>query len=356
MKPIGRHNSSGLVILACLLALAVASNALPVQAYVPQKGDSFSYTDTTTVNNGQGSYTGYTDQTQTTGSETVNSVGGSNVSSSYAQSYHFSNNQGNSSSGTSSGNFTWSSSTYTYLKGTDNQVGYSSPIYVWFYMNPSLGVGQSFWALNTHMTINSKNFSLLLPSEGNRYVQTIEAVGTGQYQRNDAYGTFTATYTWTQYFDPTTGYIVGYNYSEHDDGSYQGQSGSFTYSDILFVSATSYSLTAGSVPVSSTTSVSLASPTFIGIIILATIVLLVLVGVVIYFVTRRRKKLPPHSATPVPPPSSQPSAPWQSNVDLGSKPSEQVVIREVAKVNCRFCGTLIPTTVDRCPYCGGPRQ
>jgi rubrerythrin len=55
-------------------------------------------------------------------------------------------------------------------------------------------------------------------------------------------------------------------------------------------------------------------------------------------------------------PPAQSWEPSESRVDLGSRPPEQVVIREVAKVNCKYCGTLIPTTVDKCPYCGGPRE
>jgi hypothetical protein len=352
---------TGAVLPAFLLTIALVASANPIWAYAPQTGDSFNYSETTVVNNGQGVYTGYEDQTQTTGSEQVNSVSGSNVSSSYKYSFQFSDNQGNTTSGLSSGNFTWSSSSFTYLNGTDNQVGYSKPVYVWFAMDPSTPVGGTFYALNTQFTVLSKNYSFQLPTEG-QYVQTIQAKGAGQYQRNDSYGVFTASYTWNEYFDPSTGYIVGYNYAEQDNGKYQGQVGSFTYTDDLYVTSTSYGLAPANAPSGGpgTTTGSTEATASGGDLVLGSAVILaiiVVVGVAAFALGRRRGRespLPKHPPS-TPPPAPSP-APWESKVDLGSTPPQQVVIRDVAKVNCRYCGTLIPTTAETCPYCGGPRR
>jgi len=352
------------MLFAFLLAIAIVANTHLVSAYAPQRGDNFGYSETTTVNNGQGSYTGYTDQLQTTGKEQMNSADGSLVSASYTYSYQYSNNQGSSTSSSSSGNYTWSSSTFTYVNGTDNQPGfggssYSRPLYVWFAMNPSSAVGSTFYALNTQFTVLSKNYSLQLPTQG-KYVQAIQTEGTGKYQRNDSYGVFTASYTWDEYFDPSTGYVVGYSYIEQDNGQYQGQAGSFTYTDDLYVTSTSYSLTVASAPNGPTASsinqgLTGGFPWYLGYL---TIGILFIGAIAIYAATRRRGKdsLPKRSPTPYAPPSSPSSTPFQSKIDLGSRPPEQVVIRDVAKVNCRYCGTLIPSTADRCPYCGGPRQ
>lgn len=309
--------------------------------------------------------------------ETVDSANASLVSSSYSYSYEYSNNQGSSTSASASGNFTWSPSDFTYVNGTDNQVGfgglpYSKPIRVWFAMNPSLAVGSTFFVLNTQFTVLSKNYSLLLPTENNRYVQTIEAQATGEYQRNDSYGVFTASYTWDEYFDPATGYIVGYNYVEQDDGSYQGQSGSFTYTDDLYVTTTSYTLLAAPVPTTTTSALTTSSssstvapstlfPLYLSI-LLAIVVILIIIGAAIAFYASRRRRrkgggggsLPQHPQPPPYVPRSPP--PISPGIDLGSRRPEQVVIRDVAKVNCKYCGTLIPTTDDRCPYCGAPRQ
>ena len=342
------------MLFSSLLAIAVAANSHPVSAYTPQKGDYFNYSETITVDNGQGSYTGYTDQTQVSGMEQMNSVAGSTVSASYSFSYQYGNNQGNSTSYSSSGKYTWSPRNFTYVNGTDDRVGYSKPTYVWFAMNPTLPVGSTFFVLNTHFTVLSKNYSLQLPTEGNEYVQTIQTEGVGQYHRSDSYGVFTASYTWYEYFDPTTGYVVGYNYVEQDAGQYQGQAGSFTYTDDLNVTSTSYNLALASASTSSTANAgSKGSNPYLGY-SAALLVVVVVVAVAVYAATRRRgrdESLPKHPQYTPPP-----STPRESKIDLGSKPSEQVVIREVAKVNCKYCGTLIPSTADTCPYCGGPRQ
>ena len=343
---------SRFLLLSALLAMAVLAGARPVSAYSPQKGDSFSYSDTITVNNGQGSYSGYTDQTQLSGMEQVKSVDGSVVSTSYSFSYQYSNSQGSSTSHSSSGSYTWSAASFTYLNGTDDQVGYTPPIYVWFAMNPSDPVGSTFYSLNTHLTVLSKNYSLQLPTEGNKYVETIQAEGTGRYTRDDSYGVFNASFTWNEYFDPSTGYIVGYNYVEQDNGQYQGQPGSFTYTDDLYVTSTSYALAlAGPGATTNTTSSTVAGTGSTPYLYYALALLAVLVVVaIVYAATSRGKKsepLPKHSQY-VPPPAEE------TRVDLGSKPPEQVVVKEVAMVNCKFCGTLIPTTAQTCPHCGAP--
>lgn len=347
----------GAMLLAFLVAIAIAANVHSVSAYTPQKGDYFEYSQTITVNNGQGSYTGYTDQTQITGMERMNSVSGSSVSAFYSSSYQYSSNQGSSTSSSSSGNYTWSSSSFTYVNGTDNQAGYSRPTYVWFAMNSSLAVGGTFYALNTQFTVMSRNYSLQLPTEGNKYVQTIQAKGIGQYQRNDAYGLFTASYTWYEYFDPSTGYIVGYNYVEQDNGQYQGQGGSFTYTDTLYVTSASYDLALASAPSTNASTGLMGLAPYLDYLVALAVVLFIIV-IAVYAATQRRRKhsLPKHPYTPYTPPSAPSSTPWEPKIDLGSKPPQQVVIRDVAKVNCKYCGTLIPTTADKCPYCGGPRQ
>jgi len=349
------HKVFAVALSILLIALAVAANANSVSAYAPQSGDFFNYSETTTVNNGQNSYSGYTDQTQTTGMEKMTTISGSNVSATYSYSFQYSNNQGLSNSSSSSGSYTWSTSSFTYVKGTDHQVGYTNPIYVWFDMNPSLPVGGTFYVLNTQFAVLSKNYSLQLPTEGNKYVQSIQAKGTGQYQRNDAYGLFTASYTWYEYFDPSTGYIIGYNYVEQDNGSYQGQAGSFTYTDNLYVTSTSYNLAPANPPPVNPIDTLLALAPYL---ILALIAVLFAVVIVVYASKRRRRMdtIPEHPLGPATLPRAPPSTPLEPGIDLGSKPPPQVVIRDVAKVNCKYCGTLIPTTADTCPYCGGPRR
>jgi len=349
------------ILLSFVLATAILANVYSVSILATQKGDYFNYSETISVNNGQGSYTGYTDQTQISGMEQMNSVNGGNVSASYTYNSQFSNNQGSSTSNSYSGQFTWSSSSFTYVDGTDNQVGYSKPTYVWFAIDPTLPVGGTFYILNSQFTVLSKNYSLQLPTESNKYVQTIQGKGTGERQRNDEYGVFTASYTWYEYFDPSTGYIVGYNYVEQDNGQYQGQAGTFTYTDDLYVTSTSYALALAATPAStnnSTTGTTMdITAGLAGFFPYLVVAVLFILALGIYAATRRKDRddsLPKHS--PYMPPPAPSSTPWQSEINLGSKPTQQVVIRDVAKVNCRYCGTLIPTTGDTCPYCGGPRR
>jgi hypothetical protein len=351
------NRSLGFMLIPLLLAIAPVASVHSASAHAPQGGDYFNYSETITVNNGQGSYAGYADQTQTTGMERMNSVSGDVVSAFYGLSYQYSNSQGSSTSSSTSGNYTWSSSSFTYLNGTDNQVGYSKPIYVWFAMNPSLPVGGTFYILNTQFAVQSKNYSLQLATEGNKYVQTIQAEGTGQYQRNDSYGVFTASYDWHAYFDPSTGYIVSYLYVEQDSGQSQGQSGSFTYTDALYLTSSSYALATANPPSPNNGGGPAVLDPYLGYLV-ALVVVLIVIAVAAYAVTRRRRRsrLPKHSNAPVSPPPAPSQAPWESKIDLGSKPPEQVVIRDVAKVNCKYCGSLIPTTADTCPYCGGPRR
>lgn len=312
------------------------------------------------MNNGQGVYSGYTDQTLVSGTERMNSVSGSIVSASYSYTLQYTSNQGSSSTGGNSGSYAWSLDNYTYTNGTDDQTGYTPPVYVWFAMNPQTPVGGTFYALNTQLTVISRNYSFDLSTQ-DKYVQTIQAEGTGEYQRNDSYGVFTAKYNWYEYFDPTTGYIVGYSYVEQDNGEYQGQSGSFTYTDDLYVSSSSYPLATASSLSTTSTSTTGAGSGLSGenLAIAAALLLIIIVIVVIYAATRRRRRsetLPEHSPTPPapPPPTSSSPAPWKSDVDLGSKPPEQVVVKEVAMVKCRYCGALIPSTSGTCPYCGAP--
>lgn len=342
--------------------------------FVPQPGDYFNYHEVESVGNGTGTYAGYTDQTVVTGGERMDGVVGNTVSANYSYSYNYSNNQGNSSSGSQSGDYTFSSTSFLYVNGTDDQVGYVNPT-VWFAMNNSLPVGGTFSLLNTQMTIISKNYTFYLPTEG-KYVSTIFAQGNGTYYGspdNDAYGMFNAKYTWNEYFDPSTGYVVGYSYVEQDSNS---SGTSFTYTDDLYVTQTSYPLTIVAVsPV--TFASSSASLTTIAVTstsassglgqytdyIIGAVVVIVLIAILAYALSRRSKtSLPKHSAEPEastgdqgpPPPSGPPQ-----DVDLIPKeqpPVQQIVIKEVAKVKCSFCGAMIDSTAQVCPRCGAPRS
>jgi hypothetical protein len=303
------------------------------------------------VGSGTGDYSGYTEQTIVTGTENISGVAANGiVSAHYSYAWSFSNSEGSTDSGDSSGDFTFSSNTFLYVNGTDDQTGYVNPT-VWFCMDNSIPKGGTFYLLDTLMTVISKNYSYFLQSQ-NRNVYAIFAQGNSNYQRNDVYGQFTAIYIWNTYFDPSSGYIIGYDYTEHDTNS----SGTgFTYTENLYISSASYSLTAAP-----GTNPNFISELIKDAIIVAVIVLIITVILIFFYVaSRRRKRLPKHpsqQSTYTPPPNEEsPPPPQDINLTPKQPPVQQIVIKEVVKVKCRYCGALIDSTAERCPFCGAPR-
>jgi hypothetical protein len=333
------------LVIALLFLSIVASPAHSTSSYTPHQGDYFTYHETIDVGNPQGNY-GYTEHQDINGTETMKQVySNGTVATHYGYTWHLTNSSG-LFTGNWAGNFTYSSTTYYYIKGTDNQTGYVNPT-VWFYIDNSVPKSGSFSILNTLMTVLDTNSSFFLTSQ-NRYVQSIHGQGPGSYYRNDAYGKFNAQYTWDAYFDPKTGYIIGYNYVETDrDNSGNG----FTWTDVLWVTATSYSLATASAPPLNS---NLSQLIFYALAIVGIFVFVIIVAV-IALILRRRGKLPQHAYdySRVPSPYAPPAP---QNIDLEPKqqPAQQIVIKEVAKVKCKYCGALVDSTALVCPVCGGP--
>ncbi len=292
------------IFVIALLVIFVSSTGIHSSSalYNPHQGDYFRYSETVELVNGTGNYAGYSEKTITTGGETIDSISGNTVAANYSFSYVFTNTTG-TQSGSMSGPYTFSDSTFKYINGTDDETSYGGNPYVnpsvWFLINSSLNVDSTFEILNTNMTVKSTNTTFYLPSEG-RYVETMFAQGSGSFQRNDVYGIFSATYTWSAWYDPTTGYIVAYDYIEEDSSS----SASFVYTDALYVTSSSYSLTtvsarsiitttiaSSSATTTSTTSSSSstssgqATPT-VDYIVIAVAVVAVVAGFVIYFMRK----------------------------------------------------------------------
>jgi hypothetical protein len=340
---LSRSKSFLIVILALSLALYPA---LVAASNAPRPGDYFTYYEVENLGNGTGNYAGYSEQTIVTGTESINGVSGDgSISAYYSNSWTWSNSTGSTETGNASGNFTFSPTTFLYVNGTDDQTGYVNPT-VWFYMDNSIPKDGTFYLLNTEMTVLDKNYSYYLPSQ-NRYVEAIFAQGSSSYPRNDQYGQFTATYTWDAYFDPSTGYIIGYSYTEHDlDNSGNG----FGYTDNLNVNSTSYPLTTAT-PINQGGGGTLDLMQYAGYIVVIAVILII-VAVLIYASSRRSRK------TPLPKHPSQQAPPPPREIDLTPKqpPVQQIVIKEVAKVKCSYCGALIDSTAKVCPQCGAPRN
>jgi hypothetical protein len=184
-------------------------------------------------------------------------------------------------------------------------------------------------------------------------VYAIFAQGESNYQRDDVYGQFTATYTWNTYFDPSSGYIIGYDYIEHNTSP----SGTgFTYAEKLYITSASYPLAAAPATGPDVISELMKYAVLIGVIVMIVAIILI----VFCAVSRNRRRLPKHpSQRPVyTPPSEQPPSPPPQDINLTPKqaPVQQIVVKEVVKVNCRYCGALIDSTAKKCPFCGAPRS
>lgn len=347
---VSQLNSKSFVSIALLLSFALFSVHC-FATFVPHQGDYFSYYEVQNVGSGTGEYSGYTEQTIVTGTENVNGVTADGiVFAHYSYAWNFSSSEGSTDSGGSSGDFTFSSNTFLYVNGTDDQTGYVNPT-VWFCMDNSIPKGGTFYLLETLMTVMSKNYSYYLQSQ-NANVYAIFAQGNSNYQRNDVYGQFTATYTWNTYFDPSSGYIIGYDYIEHDTNS----SGTgFIYTENLYISSASYPLTTA--PATNPNGI---SELIKDAVIVAVVAIGITVIVIIFYAaSRRRKRLPKHpSQQPVytPPSEAPPQPPQDINLTPKQPPVQQIVIKEVVKVNCRYCGALIDSTAEKCPFCGAPRR
>lgn len=353
----------GLLGLVLLVSLAAPAVAAPGGHYVPQAGDGFHYSEEITVGDGVGDYQGYTEATFINGSVGVTAVAPNGTeSATFANTWTYSNNSGGYLAGSTQGTFTFSAGSFLYVQGTDNQTGYTNPT-VWFYINSSAPTGSTVELLNTYCTVVSTNQTYQFPNDPSRYVKTIYTDGSSQYVRDDSYGDFDASYTWQSYFDPSTGYIVGYLYTEHDSNS---SGDGFTYTDVLSVTSTTYALTAASPPSSGGSTGSGSGDSYLLILAVVLIVIVVIVVVVVAALrARRHSSLPRHSAggrveygtVPVyaPPPPSGPAPPPIHLTGVQQPAVQQVVVRETVKVNCRYCGTLIDSTATVCPNCGAPR-
>ncbi len=167
-----------LIVIVIVLSLSLASTPSHASAkYVPKAADYFNYHQIIDVNNCQGNYCPYSDHTVTDGRETMNTAyPNGTVAAHYNYSWSFSNSSGYHSTGSSKGNFTYSSSTFYYVKGTDNQTGYVNPT-VWFYIDNTVPKSGTFELLNTQMTVLDTNASYQLASQS-RYVQSIHGQGS----------------------------------------------------------------------------------------------------------------------------------------------------------------------------------
>jgi hypothetical protein len=223
-----------------ILTLLISVPVVPTVAQpLPRSGDQFRFHETITLGQGEGNLSGYTEDQFINGSYAVESVGpDGSASVAWAIKGVYVDSLQTDQSFADGGNFSFSPSTYRYISGSDNQTEFAGP-FVWFLVNGSLPVGATLHLQNNSFSVVTTDAPFAMPSSPTGYVQTLFAEGTGRYERNDFRGDFTAAYDWKVYFDPVSGYIVGYVYTEQDS---DGNGNGFTWTDTLAVTNTSYSL------------------------------------------------------------------------------------------------------------------
>ena len=153
-------------------------------------------------------------------------------------------------------------------------------------MNNSLTSGNSFFLLNTKMNLVSTDYSYGPPTMSGKYFRTsvrrrerlLPAEQRLRHLRR-------SVANWQSFFDPSTGYIVGYVYSEtRPDGTTSG----FTLTDSLAVTNTSYALTQAAAPPASSSGGGLTN---LEIAIIAIVVLIVIIVVIYAVVSAARRRI-----------------------------------------------------------------
>ena len=225
----------GCLVVGLSLALVLLA-AGPAVAGVPHVGDSFTFDSTTTVDQGQGDYFGYSETTTSHYRYSVDSVSGTDATLSGLGSWTYSNTSGGYEAGSNPYHPTFSLTSRMYLSGYDGPALRDTPnATVWFWILTPVVVGQVIQVLDEPLTVASTTATYWI---GALPHSVILLQGSGAYTRDDVYGVFSATYTDRYYFDATSGFIVAEQYTEQDTSS----TASFVNSTMLSVSSSSYAI------------------------------------------------------------------------------------------------------------------
>lgn len=225
------------MVVASALALVFLA-AAPAVAGVPLTGDFFEFDQTTTVNGLAGNYFGYTETTQSHYRYVVASSASGQDQVTGTGSWTYSNSTGSPLSGDTPYNIVFNPSTRQYISGIDVGVSDPATAKIWFWIPTPVTVGQVVYVLDEPLTVQSASATYWMGA-----VPRTAAVltGSGAYDRNDVYGNFSATYTDTYYYDPSSGYILSEQYSETDNGFGLFTGDQFSNTTTLTVTASSYS-------------------------------------------------------------------------------------------------------------------
>ena len=207
--------------------------------------DFFEYTTNTTVDGGTGAYNGYSDLTTSTGRYVFTSPNTSTSQQSVHATYtwSYSSNQGETNSGSVDRTVTYSTLTRLYVSSQTDLNDYdsynSSTLSIWFKIPTTIKQNDKISILDYSYSVTG----IKIPYSFNGgYVYANELYGTGTGSRHDSYGIFTYTFENWYYFDPATGYIIAEKYIEHDTGSYLSEPSTFTLTEYVGITSSSYAL------------------------------------------------------------------------------------------------------------------
>lgn len=138
-----------------------------------------------------------------------------------------------------------------YVEGTDldDYDDSRERLFTWVWIPPELAVGTRLAILEHDFVVIDREPHATPGGE----VPAIHVRAEGTDARHDAYGDFQTDYVDDYWFDAATGYFLESRYVEHDRGALEGVSGSFTWTEAVRVSGASY-LTGTSAAVETTPS------------------------------------------------------------------------------------------------------
>ncbi len=213
---------------------------LSVAAYA---GDPvwFEYAFTRDVGSGTGTYAGYTDQTRSTGRYSVSDgFPGVDVYAHYEWSYTSSSEPPDD--GVTNRYVTYSPMTWRYTSTIidldDAEWNGVDPATLapWFRIATTVQVGDDVQLLDQPCHVDLVE-PVSTPA-GDR--PAIRCTSTGSGRRNDTYGYMATTWTETSWFDQQTGFIVKQAREERDEGTIQGESGTFVMTEKLTLTDASF--------------------------------------------------------------------------------------------------------------------
>jgi L-amino acid N-acyltransferase YncA len=236
-------------VICWFVFLILVNSILPIAGFAAAKEPNtktfFEYEYKQSVDNTGGAYSGYSEETKGTGRYDVVSWGPDEAVMKVDFSWTYSNDEGDSDSGSSKGEFSFNLTSREYTSEfIDVDDFYHSPasddtLYQWLWISPDVKKGDEIHILDSVGVVKDKDATVW-----SRFVpyKAIEVVISGSHSRDDDYGQFDYTFKDKLYFDKTTGLFFAERYVEYDEGSWEGEWAKFRYYIEIDVTRCSYDM------------------------------------------------------------------------------------------------------------------